>query len=72
MGMRAPYSSPGSHHCGCNTAGVVDHLISNAYTTVRLIAENLEYIKHVSHHMPQVFMVAGDLDNIDVVSTPLA
>ena len=71
MGMRSPYSSSGSHHCGCNTAGVVDHMIGNAYTTVRSVAQNIEYIKHISHHMPQVFMVAGGLDNIDAVSAVL-
>ena len=69
MGMRAPISSSGCHPYGCTEAVSVDHMIGSAYTTVRSVAENIEYIKHVSYHMPQVFMVEGELENIAAVST---
>ena len=67
MGMRAPSSST-----TCDSGAVtVDQMIGSAYATVRFVAQNIEYIKHVSYHMPQVFMVAGDLENIDAVSAVL-
>jgi Pectate lyase superfamily protein len=45
----------------------IDKVIGSAYDTVRLVAENIEYIKHVSANLPQIYRVAASADAIDAI-----
>ena len=45
----------------------IDRLIGTAYDVVRDVAENLEYVKHVSAHLVQIYRVYQSVDGIDVL-----
>ena len=51
-----PFGSPTS---------MVDRLIGNAFTTVRHVSENIEYIKHVSVNFEALYRVYESVDNLD-------
>lgn len=50
-----------------NPTVLVDQMIGQAYPTVRFVAENMEYIKHVSYYLPQIYEVNNVLSNISAV-----
>lgn len=50
---------------------LTDQMIGSAYKTVRYVAENMEFVKHVSYYMPQLFIISGAIDNINSVVTNL-
>jgi hypothetical protein len=45
----------------------VDELIGSAYDVVRYVAENLEYIKHVSYHLKEIYRVFQSIEGIDAI-----
>lgn len=57
---RNPFDKP-------NTV-LVDKLIGSAYNVVRLVAENIEYIKHTSYYLEYVLKVEPYLKEISVLS----
>lgn len=50
---------------GGNSAVLVDEMIGNAYYTVKLVAVNIEYVKHLSAHMPELYRVAQSVTEIE-------
>ena len=65
MGIRAPFDHRGSPD------RLVDKMIGTAYPTVRLVAENIEYVKHVSYHLEEIFNVAANMGHIKNVESHL-
>lgn len=45
--------------------GLVDKAIGDAYPNVRHVAENMEFVKHVSHHMANIYRVGASATEID-------
>lgn len=66
-----PYTVPEGNYPGYPQTGVyahtVDKVIGSAYDTVRYLAENLEYVKHVSAHLAEIYKVAQSTENIDII-----
>ncbi len=55
-----------------NNAVLVDSVIGDsAYGTVRFVAKNIEYIKHVSAFLAQIYRVNNTLDAIEAVNLKL-
>jgi hypothetical protein len=52
-----------------NSPKQIDQVVGTAYEVVREVGENLEYVKHVSAHMVQIFRVAQSTDGIDMLYT---
>jgi len=64
----APYSIPvtpagthNSHGSTGNLSPLVDKMIGSSYDVVRECVVNLEYIKHVSAHLEQVYLLAQQI-----------
>ena len=47
-----------------NPTGLVDAMTGTAFPTIRLIAENIEYVKHTSHHLPEIYALWEVRDHI--------
>lgn len=50
---------------------LVDELVGSAYQQVRLVAQQIEYIKHVSAHLAQIYRVHGSIAEIDTMAANL-
>jgi hypothetical protein len=61
--MHSPFDPRGSHTV------IVDRMIGQAYPTVRLVAENMEYVKHLSHYMEQLYDIHGKLGDLQNFTT---
>lgn len=57
---------------GSSDAVLTDKMLGNAYQVVRYVATQIEYIKHVSAHMAEVYRVAQSAPAIDSVITNIA
>lgn len=50
---------------------LVDRLIGTAYDTVKLVAENLQYVKHVSVNLPHIAAVSEGIDSVKAIEDHL-
>lgn len=53
-------------------AVLVDKLIGNSYKVVRYVAYNIEFVKHVSANMAEIFRVAQSTTEIDLLVEKIA
>jgi hypothetical protein len=56
-----PTGSHNSHGSTGNLSPLVDKMVGSSYDVVRECVQNLEYIKHVSAHLEQVYLVAKQI-----------
>jgi len=72
--MAATPATVGSHPSHGNTGKLnplVDKMVGSSYDVVRECVVNLEYIKHVSAHLEQIYEVAKQIDaNGSLIFTP--
>ena len=67
MAAKNPFSPDGSGN-GTSPNALVDQVIGTAYTVVRLVHDNLKYIKHTSLNLQHVVAIEGYLEDIRKVA----
>ena len=63
--MRPPFAPLGGPDV------LVDKMLGNAYDTVKLVALNLAYIKHVQAQLEDVYTVSQNIANVNAVADAL-
>ncbi|MEQ1950936.1 hypothetical protein [Mesorhizobium sp. CN2-181] len=61
-----------SSHIFGNPDLTVNRMVGSAYDTVKLLAENIEYVKHVSAHLEEIWKVGQSTDQILALEAELA
>lgn len=51
-----------------SNVALIDKMIGNAFPTVQNVSKNIEYIKHVSHHLPELYIIYEQFSTITALT----